>query len=429
VKEVKIGIIGFGTVGAGVAAYLLENKTVITKRTGMQLTLIGISDIDIKTDRKVNVPKELLTTDTEGLIEKADLIVELIGGITAAKDYILKTLKHGKPVITANKALLAEYGEELFAVAENSKTNIYYEASVAGGIPIIKSLREGLAGNRIEKICGILNGTCNYILTKMEQDKANFNAVLKRAGELGYAEADPSLDIDGDDTAHKAVILASLAYGEWFGMESVYIEGIRNMSLIDIKFAEELGYRVKLLGIIKKDKDDVQIRVHPALIPSQRLMANIGDVNNGVFVKGVPVGDVLFYGRGAGMEATSSAVIADIIDVALNLKFNSHGRIPAFRMGKQFKNLIEMKDITTRYYLRVQVKDQLGVFAQISTILGEEKISISSLLQKEKHSIESLPIVIVTHETQERNIIRAVNRIEALDVVVGKVNIIRIEDF
>jgi homoserine dehydrogenase len=429
VKEVKIGIIGFGTVGAGVAAYLLENKTVITKRTGIQLTVTGISDIDIETDRNVNVPKELLTTDTDGLIEKADLIVELIGGTTIAKAYILKTLKQGKPVVTANKALLAEHGKELFAAAEASKANIYYEASVAGGIPIIKSLREGLAGNRIEKICGILNGTCNYILTKMEQDRAEFNTVLKRAGELGYAEADPSLDIDGDDTAHKAVILASLAYGEWFSMDSVYIEGIREMSLIDIKFAEELGYRVKLLGIIKKDKDNVQIRVHPALIPSQRLMANISDVNNGVFVKGVPVGDVLFYGRGAGMEATSSAVIADIIDVALNIKFNSHGRMPAFRTGKQFKNLIKMEDITTRYYLRVQVKDQLGVFSQISTILGEEKISISSLLQKEKYSAESLPIVIITHETQEQNISRAVKKMEALDVVIGKVNIIRIEDF
>ncbi len=428
-KEVKIGIIGFGTVGAGVAAYLLENKTVITKRTGMQLTLIGISDIDIITNRNVNVPRELLTTDTEKLIEKADLIVELVGGINVAKDFILKALKQGKPVVTANKALLAEHGKELFAAAETSKANIYYEASVAGGIPIIKSLREGLAGNRIEKICGILNGTCNYILTKMEQDKTDFNAVLKKAGELGYAEADPSLDIDGDDTAHKAVILASLAYGEWFGMDSVYIEGIRNMSLIDIKFAAELGYRVKLLGIIKKNEDDVQIRVHPALIPSQRLMANINDVNNGVFVKGVPVGDVLFYGRGAGMEATSSAVIADIIDVSLNLKFNSHGRIPAFRTGKQFKNLIKMEDIITRYYLRVQVKDQLSVFSRISTILGEEDISISSLLQKEKHSAESLPIVIITHETREQNISKAVKRIEALDVIIGKVNIIRIEDF
>ena len=428
-KEVKIGIIGFGTVGAGVAAYLLENKTVITKRTEIQLTLIGISDIDIETDRNVNVPKELLTTDTEGLIEKADLIVELIGGTTVAKKFILKTLEQGKPVVTANKALLAEYGEELFAAAEASKANIYYEASVAGGIPIIKSLREGLAGNRIEKICGILNGTCNYILTKMEQEKTEFNAVLQKAGELGYAEADPSLDIDGDDTAHKAVILASLAYGEWFGMDSVYIEGIRNMSLVDIKFAEELGYRVKLLGIIKKDNDDVQIRVHPALIPSQRLMANISDVNNGVFVKGVPVGDVLFYGRGAGMEATSSAVIADIIDVALNIKFNSHGRVPAFRTGKLFKNLIKMEDITTRYYLRLQVKNQLGVFSRISTILGNEKISISSLLQKETLSAESLPIVIITHETKEQNISRAVKKMEALDVVIGKVNIIRIEDF
>ena len=318
---------------------------------------------------------------------------------------------------------------DLFTAAEKSKANIYYEASVAGGIPIIKSLREGLAGNRIEKICGILNGTCNYILTKMEEDKADFHTVLKKAGELGYAEADPSLDIDGIDTAHKAVILASLAYGEWFGMDSVYIEGIRNMSLIDIKFAAELGYRVKLLGIIKKNKDDVQIRVHPALIPSQRLMANISDVNNGVFVKAVPVGDVLLYGRGAGMEATSSAVIADIIDVALNIKFHSHARIPAFRTGKQFKNLTKMDNIITRYYLRVKVKDQLAVFSRISTILGEESISISSLLQKEQYSTESLPIVIITHETCEHNISNAIKRIEALNAVIGKVNIIRIEDF
>lgn len=428
-KQVKIGIIGFGTVGAGVAAYLLENKTVIAKRIDMQLTLIGISDINIVTERDVNVPKELLTTDTNELIEKSDLIVELIGGITVAKDYILKALKQGKPIVTANKALLAEHGEELFAAAENSRANIYYEASVAGGIPIIKSLREGLAGNRIEKICGILNGTCNYILTKMEQDKTEFNTVLKKARELGYAEADPSFDIDGIDTAHKAVILASLAYGEWFRMKPIYIEGIRNISVIDIKFAEELEYKVKLLGIIKKSKDNVQIRVHPALIPSQKLMADIGGVNNGVFVKGIPVGEVLFCGRGAGMEATSSAVIADIIDVALNLKFSSHGRVPAFRTGKQFKNLIKMEDITTRYYIRVQVKDQLGVFSRISTILGEEKISISSLLQKEKHSTESVPIVIITHETQEKNISTAVKRIETLDVVIGKVNIIRIEDF
>ncbi len=428
-KEVKIGIIGFGTVGAGVAAYLLENQTVITKRTGMELTLTGISDIDIETERNVNVPKSLLTTDTNGLIERSDLVVELIGGTKIAKDVILKALKLGKPVVTANKALLAEHGAELFEAADKSEVNIYYEASVAGGIPIIKGLREGLAGNRIEKICGILNGTCNYILTRMEQDKADFDTVLKKAGELGYAEADPSLDIDGFDAAHKAVILASLAYGEWFNMDSAYIEGIRNMSLIDIKFAEELGYRVKHLGIIKKDDDNVQIRVHPALIPAQRLMANIADVNNGVFVKGVPVGETLFYGRGAGMEATSSAVIADIIDVALNIKYNSHSRIPAFRTGKQFKSLLKMEEIKTRYYLRLQVKNQLGVFARVSTILFEEEISISSLLQKERLSEESLPIVIVTHDTKEQNILNAVKKMEALDVVLGKVNIIRIEDF
>ena len=428
-KEVKVGIIGFGTVGAGVAAYLLENNSVIAKRTGITLNLIGIADTDIETERNVNVPKDILSTDGFALIDKVDVVVELVGGIEVAKKFILRALEVGKPVVTANKALLAEHGEELFAAAEKSEANIYYEASVAGGIPIIKSLREGLVGNRIEKICGILNGTCNYILTKMEEEKADFDVVLKRAGELGYAEADPSLDIDGFDTAHKAVILASLAYGEWFGMDSVYIEGIRNISLLDIKYAFELGYKVKMLGIIKKDDDDVQIRVHPALISSDQLMAGINDVNNGVYVKGFPVGDTLFYGRGAGMDATSSAVIGDIVDVALNLKYGSHRRVPAFRIGKQFRNLLKMDEIVTRYYIRAQVSDQVGVFAKISAILSEENISISSLLQKERNLKEnSIPIVIITHETVEENINRAIKRIEQLDTVVGSLRIIRIED-
>ena len=266
-KEIKVGIIGFGTVGAGVAANLLSNGDVIAKRTGVKLVLSKIADIDIKRDRGVKVPKKILTTDVMALIKEVDVVVELVGGTTIAKDFIMAALKLGKPVVTANKALLAKKGEELLAAAEKSKADIYYEASVAGGIPIIKVLREGLAANRIQKIYGILNGTCNYILTRMEREGLDFEPILKDAQALGYAEAEPSLDIDGFDTAHKAAILASLAYGEWFGLDPIHIEGIRDISLTDLRFADELGYRIKLLAIIKQVKEDVQIRVHPTLVP------------------------------------------------------------------------------------------------------------------------------------------------------------------
>ena len=428
-KEFKVGIIGFGTVGSGVAEYLIKNSSVISKRIGLKPVLAKIADIDITTKRKVNVPKEILTTKVSELIDEVDLVVELVGGIEHAKKFILEALSKGKPVVTANKALLAEHGEELFSAAESSKANIYYEASVAGGIPIIKILREGLVGNRITKISGILNGTCNYILTKMKDEKKDFDEVLKRAGELGYAEADPSFDIDGIDTAHKAAILASLAYGEWFGMAPIHIEGIRNISLKDINIAAELGYKTKLLGIIKNENDNVQIRVHPTLISSKSLMAGVNDVFNAVHVHGVPVGDTMFYGKGAGLEATSSAVIADIIDVALNLKFGSHRRVPAFRIGKQFKNILKMEDIVTRYYLRLQVLDEPGVLANISKILENNGISISSLLQKEKHAEAIVTIVIITHGIKEKNMFKAIEDIEALDTVHSKINYIRIEDY
>jgi homoserine dehydrogenase len=428
-KEFKVGIIGFGTVGTGVAEYLVENSSVISKRTGLKPVLAKIADIDISTERKIKVPTEILTTNVSELIDEVDVVVELVGGIDNAKKFILEALSKGKSIVTANKALLAEHGEELFSAAEASKADIYYEASVAGGIPIIKALREGLSGNKINKITGILNGTCNYILTKMEDEKQNFDEVLKKASELGYAEADPSFDIDGIDTAHKAAILASLAYGEWFGMDPIHVEGIRNMSLIDVNIAAELGYKTKLLGIIKNEDDNVQIRVHPTLISSKSLMASVSDVFNAVHVQGVPVGDTMFYGKGAGLEATSSAVIADIIDVALNLKFGSYRRVPAFRIGKQFKNILKMEDIFTRYYLRLQVSDKAGVLAKISSILGENDISISSLLQKEKHDAATVSIVIITHGTKEKNMLNAIKYIEELDIVHSKINYIRIEDY
>ncbi len=427
-REVKVGVIGFGTVGAGVVSCLQENGATIAKRTGIKFTLAKVADIDITTPRGVSVPPEALTTDAHELIKSVDVVVELIGGTKIAKELILEALRIGKPVVTANKALLAEHGEEIFAAAEKSKADIYYEASVAGGIPIIKSLREGLAGNRIESIIGILNGTCNYILTKMRESHEEFDTVLAEARRLGYAEADPSLDIDGVDTAHKAVILASLAYGEWFGMSAVHVEGIRGIAIEDIRSADELGYCVKLLAIIKQLNDDVQIRVHPALVPKDAILADTDDVFNGVYVKGWPVGQQLYYGRGAGRDATASAVVADIVDVGLNLKFGSHRRVPAFRIGRQFGRLLKMEEVSTRYYLRLQVVERPGVVARVSAILAEEQISISSLLQRERQSAENVSLIIITHLTKELHIAKAVERIERLDVVKEKIKVIRIED-
>ncbi|MBR4662818.1 MAG: homoserine dehydrogenase, partial [Lentisphaeria bacterium] len=386
-NEYKVGILGFGTVGAGVADCLLNNVEVIAKRTGVKPVLAGIADLDIKTDRGVKVPKELLTTDASELIHRVDVVVELIGGTTVAKKFILQALNEGKCVVTANKALLAEYGEELFAAAEKNHADLYYEASVGGGIPIIKGLREGFAANRISRIYGILNGTCNYILTRMEREEIDFAPVLKDAQQLGYAEANPSLDIDGFDTAHKAAILAALAYGKWFGMDPIYVQGIREVSLADIKFAGELGYKIKLLAILKQDKEGkVEIRVHPTMIPKKTQLAMIDEVFNGVMVTGDYVGDTLFYGRGAGRSATASAVVSDVVDIGLNLATESVRRIASFREGPQFTGVVKMDDVKSRYYLRIQVLDVPGVLAKATRILGENDISISSLVQREGQS-------------------------------------------
>jgi homoserine dehydrogenase len=427
-KEIKIGIIGFGTVGAGVAANLIKNGDVIAKRTGIKPVLAKIADLDIVSDRGVELPENILTTDATELINEVDVVVELVGGTTFAKDFIIQALEAGKPVVTANKALLAEFGEELFAAAEKSSADIYYEASVAGGIPIIKALREGFVSNRIEKMYGIMNGTCNYILTRMENEAVDFDPILQDAQELGYAEAEPSLDIDGYDTAHKAAILASLAYGHWFGMAPIYVEGIRSISLTDINFAKELGYRIKLLAIIKQENDDVQIRVHPALVPLGTQLADISGVFNGVMVIGDTVGESLLYGRGAGRDATASAVVADLVDVGLNLKFGSHRRVPAFRTGPQFRNVLTMDETESRYYLRLQVKDTPGVIAGIADILGDMKISISSFVQKEDQSSDSVSLLILTHLTKEKLIKEAINKIEALDFVCDQAKMFRIED-
>lgn len=428
-KKIKVGIIGFGTVGTGVVSCLMQNSSIIKSRTGIDLVLHKIADIDIERSRGIEINKTLLTTDAYSLINEVDIVVELVGGTTIAKDFVLKALSSGKSVVTANKALLAKHGNEIFAAAEKSGTDIYYEASVAGGIPIIKSLKEGLAGNSIEKIYGILNGTCNYILTQMSQNNQSFEDALAKAQEFGYAEADPSLDIDGYDTAHKISILASLAFGNWINLSSIYVEGIRYISLDDINYAKELGYSIKLLGITKKINDDIQVRVHPTMIPNSTIMASINDVNNGVFIEGNPVGGTLFYGKGAGMAATSSAVVADIVDVARNLKHSSSRRVPGFTSEKHYSNFTPMPDIASRYYIKINVTDEPGVIAKISTILGDEQISISSMLQKEvSETYQPVPIVIVTHLTYEKNMISALSKIQNLPIVHDKINLIRIED-
>ena len=427
-KELGIGIVGFGTVGAGVADCLIKNGEVIAKRTGVKPVIRKIADLDIVRDRGVKVPREVLTTDAMEAIETCEVIVELVGGTTFAKTIILEALKRGKPVVTANKALLAKYGEELFAEAEKSGTDIFYEASVGGGIPIIKSLREGLVGNRINRIYGILNGTCNYILTRMERDQADFKEVLADAQKLGYAEANPSLDIDGFDTAHKATIAASLAYGNWFGMDPVYVEGITEISLDEIKLTNELGYKIKLLAIIKQDNGNVEIRVHPTLIPKQSMLAKVDDVFNAVMVNGDFVGDTMFYGRGAGRNATASAVVADITDVCLNLTAGSSRRIPGFVAGNLYNKVLPIDNVKSRYYLSLQVADEPGVLARITNILAAWNISISSVVQKERKGEENVSLVILSHLSEEKSMKAAISEINALAEVRNNVKFIRIED-
>ena len=428
-KEYKVGVIGFGTVGAGVVDNLLTNGEIIAQRTGIKLKLTGVADLDITSDRGVKVPAEVLTTDALKVIRESDIVVELVGGTTIAKKFILEALQAKKSVVTANKALLSLCGRELIAAAEEAGTDLFYEASVAGGIPIIKALREGLVGNRIDHIYGIMNGTCNYILTRMEREGADFATVLADAQKLGYAEANPSLDIDGFDTAHKTSILASLAYGEWFGLDPVHVEGIRDLESVDIACAAELGYRIKQLGIIKCLDGQVEMRVHPTLIPQDTMLANINDVFNGVRVDGDFVDKTLFYGRGAGRSATASAVVADITDAALNLACNSRRRIPAFRPGKLFSRVRPIEECISRFYLRLQVKDCAGVVAAITQILANHSISISSLVQPESRRDDgTVSLVILTHRAVEKRMRSAIAEINDLEFNCAPVKLLRIED-
>jgi homoserine dehydrogenase len=424
-KVLRVGIVGFGTVGTGVCKCLLQNGAQISEHTGVELLLQRIADLDIVRDRGVMLPAGILTTDAAQVTDAADIdvVVELIGGCGVARDVILRSLRNGKSVVTANKALISKHGEELFQVAEEHGVDLYYEASVGGGIPIIKALREGLAANRISRVFGILNGTCNYILTRMEREHAEFDQILKEAQASGYAEADPGLDIDGIDTAHKAAILASLAFGCWYGLDKVHIEGIRNVTLADIESAKAQGYRIKLLAVIKQTDKYIELRVQPSLVPIDSLLGNVNEVFNAVWVEGDFVGPTMFYGRGAGRDATASAVVADLVDIGRNLKFDSSSRVPGFRPHTAIKPVRPMEQIQSRYYVRIAATDRLGLLANVTRVFSDCHVSISGLSANDPSRI-----IVLTHMTSEAAVRDACQRLRDMPEVAANPFILRIID-
>lgn len=416
--EIGIGVLGFGTVGAGVVQTLLEQGDLIAQRTGVRPVLRRVVDLDITTDRGVAIDPALLTTQADDVLNDPDIhiVVELVGGLTVAKQFILQALRNGKAVVTANKALLAEDGHEIFETAEANGVDLYYEASVAGGIPVIKALREGLVANRISRIYGILNGTCNYILTRMEQDGLAFDEVLKEAQDAGYAEAEPSLDIDGLDTAHKAVLLASLAFGREVRMEDLFIQGIRGFDPVDIGYASELGYRIKLLAVLKEIDGAVMVRVQPTLLPHGHMLAEVNGVFNAVMLVGDIVGPTLYYGAGAGRYPTASAVVADVVEVARNRSLDVGARLPAQIRHMDPPAVHPVDHSLARHYLRLNLLDQPGTLAQVTGVLSRHNISISAVLQKDQDSGASVPVVILTHEARERDLNAALEEIAGLEV-------------
>ncbi len=421
-KEVRVGIIGFGTVGTGTAKILLSQRDNIKNRTGIDVVLKKVADKDIQRKRDVELPEGVLTADAWEVINdpEIDIIVELVGGITVAKEFITEALKRGKHVVTANKALLAEEGNEIFVLARQKGLQLGFEASVGGGIPIIKVMREGLVANKMLAIYGIINGTTNYILTKMTYEGIDFQDALREAQQLGYAEADPTLDIEGIDSAHKITILASLAYGIPLSFNRVYCEGITKITAQDIAFAKEFGYKIKLLAITKILDGEIEIRVHPTMIPEDYLIAKVDGVFNAIYIDGDSVGATLYYGRGAGSLPTGSAVVADIVDIAKG----------ANQMPLDFSSPFKIKpieEIESMYYFRFTALDRPGVLSKISGVFGEHNISIASVIQKGRSKAGAVPLVILTHKAREKDVLQAVEKIDQLPVVAAKSVFIRVE--
>jgi homoserine dehydrogenase len=432
-KPIQIGLLGLGTVGTGVARMLIENREILEARVGVPLKLKYIADIDLERDRGFQLDASLLTSDAFQVVNdpEVDIVVEMIGGDGIAKALILKALENGKHVVTANKALLAKHGNQLFRTAMESGVDLAYEASVGGCMPIIKTLRESLVGNRIKAMTGILNGTCNYILSKITDEGIEFDAALAKAKANGYAEADPTLDVEGCDTAHKLAILMSLGYGMEINYDDIYIEGISKITPLDIAFAGQFGYRIKLLAITKAGDNAVEARVHPAMIPFANLLSNVNSTLNAITVTADAVGDILLYGHGAGMMPTASAVIGDIADIARNLLMNASGRVPL--MSYQMDHVKQVpvtpiRDISTHYYFRFSAQDKPGVLSTISGILGNHGISLKSVNQKGRKTEGSVPVVMLSHLAREDDVQNALAEIRVLDVVSRAPMLIRIED-
>lgn len=433
-KPINVGLLGIGTVGGGTFAVLKRNQEEITRRAGRGIVITMVADREVEKARKIVGEGVIVTADANEIVTNPDIdiVVELIGGYTVAKELMLKAIENGKHVVTANKALLASHGTEIFAAAQKKGVMVAFEAAVAGGIPIIKALREGLTANRIEWIAGIINGTSNFILSEMRDKGLTFDTVLKQAQKLGYAEADPTFDIEGIDAAHKLTIMAAIAFGIPMQFDKVYTEGIAKLTREDIRYAEELGYRIKLLGIAKRTPKGIELRVHPTLIPTRRLIANVEGVMNAIVVKGDAVGATLYYGAGAGAEPTASSVVADLVDVTRMHTADPKHRVPHLAFQPDLLSntpILPMEEVETSYYLRLRTLDKPGVLADITRILADLNISIDAMVQKEPSEGEDqVNIIMLTHLTVEKNINAAIARIEKLPVMTGKVTRIRLEE-
>lgn len=433
-KELRVGIMGLGTVGGGTYTVLTRNAAEISRRTGVKINVVMVADRNVDHAKTVTGGNVTVTDNALDVVNNpnVDVVVELIGGYTLSKELALKAIANGKHVVTANKALLALHGNEIFSAAQAKGVIVAFEAAVAGGIPIIKALREGLGANKIEWVAGIINGTTNFILTEMREKGLTYQDVIGEAQRLGYAEADPTFDVEGIDAAHKLTIMSAIAFGMPMKFDQAYTEGITKLAQADIKYAEELGYRIKLLGITKRTTNGVELRVHPTLIPEKRLVANVNGAMNAVVVKGDAVGPTLYYGAGAGAEPTASAVVADLMDVARLANASAQQRVPylAFQPGSVADlPILPISEVETAYYLRLRASDKPGVLAGVTKILADRNISIDAMLQKEPDDNETeADIVILTHVTVEKNMDAAIAAIEALPATVGKVTRIRMEE-
>ncbi|WP_263771782.1 homoserine dehydrogenase [Propionivibrio soli] len=433
-KAINVGLLGIGTVGGGTFTVLKRNAEEITRRAGRPIRISVVADKNLELARKATEGTCKLTDDAFSVVSDPDIdiVVELIGGYGVAKDLVLKAIENGKHVVTANKALLATHGNEIFSAAQDKGVMVAFEAAVAGGIPIIKALREGLTANRIEWIAGIINGTTNFILSEMRDKRLPFDVVLKEAQRLGYAEADPAFDVEGIDAAHKLTLMSAIAFGTRTAFEKAHVEGITKLEAADIKYAEQLGYRIKLLGITKRTPEGVELRVHPTLIPAKRLIANVEGAMNAVLVKGDAVGATLYYGKGAGAEPTASAIIADLVDVTRMHTADPGHRVPhlAFQPDAVMDlPVLPLSEVVTSYYLRLRVEDKPGVLADITRILADQQISIDAMIQREPdEGEEQTDIIMLTHRTREKNIDAAIAKIEGLAVVKGKITRLRLEE-